>query len=71
MFSRTPISVIFACPKCALVYVAKQERRRAKLAGQFDCPTCGAAVHGWSGAYYYPHWRIFKAGSVRKRGPRR
>jgi len=60
MFSQAPISVIFVCPKCASVYVATQERRRDKLAGQFDCTTCGAVVHAWSGAYDYPDWRIFK-----------
>jgi predicted RNA-binding Zn-ribbon protein involved in translation (DUF1610 family) len=59
MFSRAPISVIFACPKCMLVYVATQERRREKLAGRFDCTACGVMVHAWSGSYNYPIWRIF------------
>jgi hypothetical protein len=58
-FSRTPISVIFTRPECALVYVALQERRRNKIAGRFDCTDCGAMVHAWSGAYNYPIWRIY------------
>jgi len=62
MFSQTPISVIFACPKCALVYIATQERRGDNLAGQFDCTACEAVVHAWSGAYHYPDWRLFEAG---------
>ena len=63
MFSRARIDVIFACPNCTLLYVAVQERRRDNIAGRFDCTVCGAMIHAWSGAYDYPSWRIFKAGS--------
>ena len=63
MFGRTPIDVIFVCRKCSLVYVAKQERRRDKLTGKFDCTACGAVVHAWSGAYDYHDWRIVEDGN--------
>jgi hypothetical protein len=60
MFGRAPIGVFFACPKCTLLYLAVQERRRDKLTGRFDCTDCGAAIHAWSGAYNYPIWRIIE-----------
>jgi len=62
MFGRAPIGVIFACPKCTLLYVALQERRRDEIAGRFDCTDCGGMIHAWSGAYDYPIWRVFETG---------
>ena len=64
MFGRAPIGVIFACPKCPLLYVGMQERRRDTIAGRFDRTSCGAMIHAWSGAYDYPIWRVFATGRV-------
>jgi hypothetical protein len=62
MLGRALIEVILVCPKCTLLYVAAQERRRDKIAARFDCTHCGVMIHAWSGAYDYPIWRIFETG---------
>ena len=59
MFERTCMDVVFACPKCTLLYVAMQEPRPDKIAGRFDCIDCGGMIHAWSGAHDYPIWRIY------------
>jgi predicted RNA-binding Zn-ribbon protein involved in translation (DUF1610 family) len=49
-------TVVFACPKCSLVYRAMQERRSPSGSGRFQCGNCGAEIYRWSSYYDYLEW---------------
>ncbi len=53
----TKTTVIFACPKCGLVYCAMQERRSPSRFGSFKCRKCNAEIYRWSSYYDYVDWK--------------
>ena len=46
--------------KCGLGYKATQEHVPGNNAGRFECITCFAEVHSWSGVYDYAEWKAIK-----------
>lgn len=48
------VTVVFACPRCASAYRAKQKPDIGF--GSFDCWDCGDEIYRWSGRYIYTDW---------------
>jgi predicted RNA-binding Zn-ribbon protein involved in translation (DUF1610 family) len=53
-----PITVVFACPKCATVYRASQYRGVGTHFGAFNCVACHARVYAWQGLYDFLDWQV-------------
>jgi hypothetical protein len=47
----------FTCPKCGLSYRGVKSLLPFLRAGRFDCISCNAEVHAWSGNYDYIGWK--------------
>jgi hypothetical protein len=58
MRASKPITVIFACPKCATVYRASQYRGTGTHFGVFNCVACHAQVYAWSGIHDFLDWQV-------------
>jgi hypothetical protein len=43
----------FECPGCGLKYRARKEAMPLVRSGRFDCISCNAEIHEWSGFYDY------------------
>jgi predicted RNA-binding Zn-ribbon protein involved in translation (DUF1610 family) len=46
----------FECPGCGLKYRARKEAMPLVRSGRFDCISCNAAIHEWSGFYDFTNW---------------
>jgi DNA-directed RNA polymerase subunit RPC12/RpoP len=56
--TATPITVVFACPRCGTIYQAKQHRGPGTHFGVFKCVACKSQVYAWSGLYDFLDWQV-------------
>jgi predicted RNA-binding Zn-ribbon protein involved in translation (DUF1610 family) len=50
---------MFGCPRCGLRYQGRKERFPFIRAGRFDCISCNAEIHAWSGHFDYIAWECW------------
>ena len=65
MTGSTNTIVIFACPKCGIVYRATQLKLPYERPGRFDCVDCMAEVHSWTDLYDFTDWKAMTIRRVR------
>ena len=47
----------FRCERCDIVYRTKRSLTPVERGGRFDCISCNAEIHEWSGSHDYAEWQ--------------